>query len=124
MGIHSSSFLVATDAANLVLSGKLDNLTTTAIVQLDNIRVSRPDGTYPVKQPTTGDGGIDVTWKNTILIVETGVSGLTAPESAKLLSLNTTNLDVAVSTRSSVDADNASITQIKNLANLIPATIE
>lgn len=84
LGIHSSAFLVATDAANFVLSGKIDNLTTTSLVQLDNIRVSRPDGLYPVKQPTTGGGGVDVVWRNTILIVETGVSGLTPSESVKL----------------------------------------
>jgi hypothetical protein len=103
LGIHSSAFLVATDAANLILSGKIDNLTTTSLVQLDNIRVSRPDGLYPVKQPTTGGGGVDVVWRNTILIVETGVSGLTPPESSKLLSLNTTGL--ATETNATINKD-------------------
>jgi hypothetical protein len=100
-GIHSSSFLVAKDAANLVLSGKIDNITDINLRQLDNIRVSRPDGIYPVKDPTTGEGGLDVTWKDTILIVTVGSGPLTTAQDAKLNSLDTTNLDVAVSTRSS-----------------------
>ena len=96
LGIHTSAFLTAVDAANLQILGKIDNLSTASLVQLDNIRIFRPDGTYPVKQPSTGGGGVDVVWRNTILIVETGVSGLTPPESSKLLSLNTTGLATEV----------------------------
>jgi hypothetical protein len=118
LGVHSSAFLVATDAANLVLSGKIDNLTATSLVQLDNIRVSRPDEAYPVKQPTTGGGGVDVVWRNTILIVETGVSGLTASESVKLNSLDTTNLDTPIS---SVTADLVTMnTGVQKASKLIP----
>ena len=85
LGIHSSAFLVAQDAANLILSGKIDNLTTTNLVQLDNIRLSRPDSTYPVKEPTTGGGGVDVTWKDQILIVSvSSVNALSDAQSAKI----------------------------------------
>lgn len=84
LGILEPNLLLAINQANLSLTGKVDNTTSNALVQLDNIRVSRPDGTYPVKHPTTGGGGIDIVWQNTILVVETGISGLTPDESAKL----------------------------------------
>ncbi len=60
----------------------IDNTTATNLRQLDNRRIFRNDGAYPVK--SSGGGGIDVVWRNTILLAETGVSGLTAEESAQL----------------------------------------
>ena len=60
----------------------------TNIRQTDNRRFFRSDGVYPVKEPTSGGGGIDVVWRNTILIAETGVSGLTPAESILLSELN------------------------------------
>ena len=84
LGILEPNLLLAINEANLSLTGKVDNTTSNALVQLDNIRVSRLDGTYPVKHPTTGGGGIDIVWQSTILVVETGISGLTPDESAKL----------------------------------------
>ena len=73
--------LVARDQANFeiltdTLSLFLDNTTTTNIRQLDNRRIYRTDGTYPVLDPTTGGGGIDVVWRNTILIDNADVSSL------------------------------------------------
>lgn len=63
----------ALDAGNIlikstVLSAFIDNTTSTAIKQLDNRRIYREDGAYPVKMPTSGGGGVDVVWRNTILI--------------------------------------------------------
>ena len=69
---------------NSIINILLDNTTATNIRQLDNRRIYREDGMYPVKDPTTGGGGIDVVWRNTILVAETGVSGLTPQESALL----------------------------------------
>ena len=81
----------------------LDNITSTNLKQLDNRRLYRSDDAYPIKAPTTGGGGLDVVWRNTILTVEVGGSGLTSAESSKLLALDTTNLDAAVSSRSTFD---------------------
>jgi hypothetical protein len=86
--------LVAIDEANLRINSNIvnvffDNDTTSNVYQTDNRRIFRVDEVYPVKDPTTGGGGIDIVWKNTILVVQTGVSGLTAAESSKLLSLGT-----------------------------------
>ena len=85
--------ITALDEANLrintgVLSLYLDNSTNTNIRQLDNRRFFRSDGAYPVLDPTTGGGGIDVVWRSQILIAETGVSGLTAAESLQLAEIS------------------------------------
>jgi hypothetical protein len=57
---------------NSVIDMYLDNETATNIIQLDNRRIFREDGAYPVNSPTTGGGGIDVVWRNTILIAAVG----------------------------------------------------
>jgi len=110
--------IAALDEANFrintgVLSLYLDNSTNTNIRQLDNRRFFRSDGAYPVLDPTTGGGGIDVVWRNQILIAETSVSGLTSQESLLLNDIanlaTTTQLDSAVSglaTLSSISALN------------------
>jgi len=71
-----------------ILDMYLNNNTSTNLVQTDNVRLFKSDGTYPARTNTTGGGGVDVVWRNTILIAETGVSGLTAQESAKLNELD------------------------------------
>jgi len=86
--------ITALDQANFrintsTLSLFLDNTTSTNLVQLDNRRIFRTDGVYPVLASTTGGGGIDVVWRNTILIAETATTGLTPEESAKLTSIAT-----------------------------------
>jgi len=86
--------ITAQDAANIrinnsVLSMYLDNTTTTNIYQTDNIRIYRTDEAYPVKNPTSGGGGIDVVWRDRVYIAETGVSGLTASESTQLFAAST-----------------------------------
>ena len=85
--------ITAVDQANFRINNSqinlfLDNTTVTNIRQTDNRRFFRSDGVYPVKEPTSGGGGIDVVWRNTILIAETGVSGLTPAESILLSELN------------------------------------
>lgn len=88
-GIHEFfGAVTAIDEANVRLNTSinllLDNTTTTNLYQTDNIRIYREDGARPVKDPTTGGGGIDVNWREKVFIAETGVSGLTGPESAQL----------------------------------------
>ena len=101
--------ITAIDQANFKINNSLvnlyiDNTTTANIRQTDNRRIFRDDDTYPVKEPTSGGGGIDVVWRNTILIAETGVSGLTSGESTLLTELN-------------------KLESIEKLTKLIPATL-
>jgi len=92
-----------------------DNLTTSNKKQSDSARIFRDDGTYPVYDPTTGGGGVQVNWQIPVYIVGTA-SALTPSESAKLMGLDTTNLDAAVTTRLAADGytapDNTSIASI------------
>jgi hypothetical protein len=85
-----ANFRINNDVVNIYL----DNTTATNLRQLDNRRIFRKDEAYPVK--SSGGGGIDVVWRNTILIAETGVSGLTPSESAQLGLIVTvdSNLDI------------------------------
>jgi hypothetical protein len=106
--------ITATDEANFLIHNSLvnihlDNETAVNLHQLDNRRIYREDGVYPVKVPVDGGGGIDVVWRSKILIAETGVSGLTPSESLQLLAIPTAtvlttdtrldNLDTTVSSR-------------------------
>ena len=84
---------VAVDIANFkvvtsVVDAYFDNTTTTNIKQTDNVRIYRDDEVYPVNNPTTGGGGIDMVWRDKVFIAETGVSGLTPSESAQLSAIN------------------------------------
>jgi len=95
--------MTALDQANFRINNAtvdiyIDNTTATNLRQLDNRRIFRNDGAYPVK--SSGGGGIDVVWRNTILLAETGVSGLTASESAQLA-----KVDSLVVTSGRVEAD-------------------
>ena len=98
--LNEANFRINNSVVNLFI----DNTTNTNIRQTDNRRIYRSDEAYPIKEPTSGGGGIDVVWRNTILIAETGVSGLTAPESSLLNELN-------------------KIEGINKLTKLIPATL-
>lgn len=55
-----------------VLDLYLNNNTSTNIKQIDNVRLFKSDGSYPVREPTTGGGGIDVNWRNTVYPVGLG----------------------------------------------------
>lgn len=65
-----------------------DNLTTTNVFQNDNIRIFRADDAYPVINPTTGGGGIDLVWRNQVYTVSIGGSSLTPTESGWLSDIN------------------------------------
>ena len=63
----------------------LDNTTNASYKQLDNRRFYRSTGNgYPVKEPTTSGYGLDVVWRNNILVSEQPGSGLTEEEAAQL----------------------------------------
>jgi hypothetical protein len=49
-----------------------DNTTATNIKQIDNARIFRSDGGYPVKQPSTGGGSIDINWRNAVQTISVG----------------------------------------------------
>lgn len=83
----------AVDLANIkndvtVLDMFLNNNTATNVIQTDNVRLYKSNGVYPARTATTGGGGIDVVWRNQILIAQTGTSGLTAAEAAQLDSID------------------------------------
>lgn len=104
--------LNAIDEGNYEIKSSIyiDNTTSTNIIQTDSARIFRTDGNYPVINPTTGGGGVNVNWKNNVLTTQTNVSGLTASESVKLMSLDTTNLDATISSRSTFNADTEVVT--------------
>ena len=60
----------------------IDNTTATNLRQLDNRRIFRADQAYPVK--SSGGGGIDVVWRNTVLIAVTG-SGVTPQDKTDII---------------------------------------
>ena len=68
--IDQANFRINNSVVNLFF----DNLTSTNLVQTDNRRIYRTDGIYPVIPATAGGGGIDIVWRNTILIAETGLN--------------------------------------------------
>lgn len=110
--------ITAEDQANFrintaVLSLFLDNSTNTNIRQLDNRRFYRSDGAYPVLDPTSGGGGIDIVWRNQIFIAETGTSGLTASESALLSDIATLATSAQLSNaQSSIESDIAALNNV------------
>jgi len=53
---------------NAVVDIALDNTTATNVHQTDNRRLYRDDLTRPVKDPTTGGGGVDVEWRSPVII--------------------------------------------------------
>lgn len=52
-----------------VVSVKFDNTTTSNIKQIDNARIFASDGSYPVVNPSTGGGSIDINWRVPVQII-------------------------------------------------------
>ena len=66
--IDQANFKINTSIVDLYL----DNTTNASYKQTDNRRFFRDTGTgYPVRNPTTSGYGLDVVWRNTILIAQT-----------------------------------------------------
>ena len=70
--IDQANFRINTSIVDLYL----DNTTNASYKQTDNRRFFRDTGTgYPVRNPTTSGYGLDVVWRNTILIAESAAGG-------------------------------------------------
>jgi hypothetical protein len=70
--IDQANFRINTSVVNLYL----DNTTNASYRQTDNRRFFRDTGDgYPVRIPTTSGYGLDVVWRNTILIAQTEAGG-------------------------------------------------
>ena len=70
--IDQANFRINTSIVDLYL----DNTTNASYKQTDNRRFFRDTGTgYPVRNPTTSGYGLDVVWRNTILIAQTEAVG-------------------------------------------------
>jgi len=80
--------IVAEDAANFrvvtsILNLKLDNVSSTGVEFTGGHRLYRDDGTTPLVSSTTGGGSITL-YADKVYVAETGTSGLTPEESARL----------------------------------------
>ncbi len=85
--------LLAEDIANYKINTNIVDImfntdVNSNVYQNDDARIYRSDGAYPVKSPTSGGGAIDLVWRQKVLIVQTGVSGLTSSELDKLNSID------------------------------------
>ena len=70
--IDQANFRINTSIVDLYL----DNTTNASYKQTDNRRFFRDTGTgYPVRNPTTSGYGLDVVWRNTILIAQAEAGG-------------------------------------------------
>lgn len=83
--------IVAEDVANFkvitsILNLKLDNVSASGVEFTGGKRLYRDDGATPLVASTTGGGSITL-YADKVFVAETGVSGLTASESAKLMGL-------------------------------------
>jgi hypothetical protein len=72
--------VTAIDAGNIrfnndIVGLLLDNNTANNYYQNDNIRIFRSDEAYPVRNPTTGGGGLDVVWRSQVYVATVTVSG-------------------------------------------------
>ena len=113
----------------------IDNTTATNLRQLDNRRIFRADGGYPVK--SSGGGGIDVVWRNTVLTVAVG-SGVTPQDKIDIVSgvwseaietgLSAKNLirlqSAALVGKLSVSGDTVTIRDVNDTTDRIIATTD
>jgi hypothetical protein len=96
-----TNFLIHND----ILSILFDNTTASNVYQSDNRRIYREDEAYPVKDPTTGGGGIDIVWKSRVFAVAVGSGSLTPAQEAILNSkASQTSVDALPSASDNADA--------------------
>lgn len=80
------------------------------VKQIDNPRIYRADGAYPVIEPTSGGGTLDIVWREKVLIAANDdITAIRATVDA--------NLDVVVSTR-------ATQTSVDNLPSSVPSVAQ
>lgn len=70
---------MAVDIANYkndvtVLDLFLNNNAATNLKQTDNVRLYKSNGVYPVRNPTTGGGGVDVVWRSQVYVADTSIA--------------------------------------------------
>jgi hypothetical protein len=109
--------VTAQDGANIIINNSvvsifLDNTTATNVYQTDNIRWYRTDQAYPVKNPTSGGGGIDVVWRDRVFVATVGSGPLTAAQDTELFK-NSTILVNTVDIESKVDIVDLVVDDIK-----------
>jgi len=90
---------------------KLDNLSSTNYIQGDTIRVKRTDLGYPIANPTTGGGGIDVIWQQPVLTTSSG--GISPSE-----------VQVKSWVRDELTPELNKVNKIDKLSKLIPAAVK
>lgn len=90
--------VTAVDVGNYRINTSVLNLyfdeTAGFVKQTDSVRIFRDDGARPALDPTTGGNGVEINWRNPVYNLETGVSGLTAAESANNALIATINTKV------------------------------
>jgi hypothetical protein len=102
------------------VSMNLDNATTTEVWQTDPSRLFRSDGARPVRNPTSGGGGVDPNWQNVVYVVTAG-SGLSAGQQVELTAAaqaSTVNTKIGTPV-ADVSAD---IAAVKAVTDAIPTT--
>ena len=103
-------------SAGIVL---FDNATATNIKQIDNARIFRSDGGYPVKNPSSGGGSIDINWRNAVQTIAVGSAVLPADITAIAAAVwNST-----VASYPTTGTFGLSSAQTRTLAGLIPAAL-
>jgi hypothetical protein len=86
----TANWEINTDVVDLML----DNINVATVTQEDTVILMRDDLVYPQVRPTSGGGGIGMVQSGNVFVVETGVSGLTPAESAKLDLISTVDSNV------------------------------
>jgi len=132
----------AIDAGNIIINSSVvdlyfDNTTTDNVFQNDNVRIFRDDDAYPVRNPTSGGGGIDIVWRNQVYVIgldsvpttsqiadavwDEAISGhLTAGSTGATLNDLPTLIEIEASTEI---AKEDTLEEIKVNTNLIPAAL-
>ena len=121
--------VTAQDTANYLINNSVVNIffditTNDNVYQNDNARIYRADSAYPVKDPTTGGGAIDLVWREKVLIASSDEIQTTI--NAILLDTGTTlpAQITALNNLSATEAQNAvsgtTLDKIQKLAVLIP----
>lgn len=103
-------------AMQLVL---FDNTTATNIKQIDNARIFRSDGGYPVKNPSSGGGSIDINWRNAVQTISVGSAVLPADITA--ISAAVWSATSAAYTAPGTFGNDSNVT--KAMVSLIPAIV-
>jgi len=102
-----------------VLNLKFDNTTTTNVFQTDNIRIYITDAAYPVENPTTGGGGIDLVWRNQVYVVG-GSDPLDSIVEGTLTMRDVQKIQLAVMAGlTEIDAGSPTIVRFKSLNGLV-----